>query len=64
MYFPLTYSYRSFFFLQNCEKENPVNPPKVRTLPVKEFQKNIAQSGGNIMDNGGTPVTDRGVVWI
>jgi len=37
--------------------------PKVTTLPVTSFYKDTGIGGGNITDNGGAPITERGVCW-
>ena len=37
--------------------------PLVETLPVTNITSTTAQSGGNVIDDGGVPVTSRGVVW-
>jgi uncharacterized protein (TIGR02145 family) len=42
---------------------NPGNLATLSTLPVIDITDTSATSGGNISDNGGTPVTQRGVVW-
>ena len=42
---------------------NPGQLATLSTLPVGNITGNAATSGGNITNNGGTPVTQRGVVW-
>jgi len=39
------------------------NPPTVTTDPVTEITLTTAKSGGTITNDGGEPVTNRGVVW-
>jgi hypothetical protein len=42
---------------------NAVNTPTVTTANVTEITADSARSGGNITDEGGAPVTARGVCW-
>jgi uncharacterized protein (TIGR02145 family) len=42
---------------------NPANLATITTLPIGNITSNTASSGGNITNNGGTNVTQRGVVW-
>ena len=42
---------------------NPGNLATISTLPIGNITSTSATSGGNITNNGGTPVTQRGVVW-
>lgn len=42
---------------------NPGQLATLSTLPVGNITGNASTSGGNITNNGGTPVTQRGVVW-
>ena len=42
---------------------NPGNLATISTLPIGNITSTSATSGGNISNNGGTPVTQRGVVW-
>ena len=49
--------------LISCEKENDPEPPTISTLSVIEITTHTAQSGGNIIDDGGDMVTSRGLVW-
>ena len=37
--------------------------PTVTTAGVTQISANAAQGGGNVLDDGGNPVTNRGVVW-
>ncbi len=50
-------------FTFGCDKEDPVELPKINTSSVTEITTNTAKSGGNITDDGGASVTSRGVVW-
>lgn len=51
----------SLIMFSGCEEE-PL-PPTVNTLPVTDVALDSAKSGGNVTDDGGEPVTARGVVW-
>ena len=42
---------------------NPANAPTVTTANVTEITADSARSGGNVTDEGGAPVTVRGVCW-
>ncbi len=42
---------------------SPGNLATISTLPIVSITSISATSGGNITGNGGTPVTQRGVVW-
>jgi uncharacterized protein (TIGR02145 family) len=42
---------------------NPGNLASISTLPIGNITGTTATSGGNITNNGGTPVTQRGIVW-
>jgi uncharacterized protein (TIGR02145 family) len=42
---------------------NPGQLATITTLPIGNIANNTAASGGNITNNGGTSVTQRGVVW-
>ncbi len=39
------------------------NIPAVTTDPLSDITNNSAKSGGNVTDEGGVPVTSRGVCW-
>lgn len=41
----------------------PDNLPTLTTLPITNITSNTASSGGNITNDGGTPITQRGLVW-
>ncbi len=49
--------------INSCEKDEIYEPPKINTLTVTEVTTNSAISGGNITDDGGADITERGVVW-
>jgi len=40
-----------------------IDPPTVVTLEVECIRKESIESGGEVTDDGGMPVTDRGVCW-
>jgi phosphodiesterase/alkaline phosphatase D-like protein len=42
---------------------NGIHTPTVNTVNVTHITANSARSGGNVTDNGGSPVTARGVCW-
>lgn len=42
---------------------NPGNLATIITLPINNIGTSTAISGGNITNNGGTAVTQRGIVW-
>ncbi len=54
----------AFIFI-SCEKdeENQTSLPTLSTLDVTEIMQTTATSGGNITNDGGAFITDRGVVW-
>lgn len=41
----------------------PITIPSLTTLPVSRIASNTAESGGNIYNDGGSPVIFRGVCW-
>ncbi|MCR9100453.1 MAG: hypothetical protein NXI25_10910 [bacterium] len=54
--------------LSNCEKDgDPIAPagntPILTTIEATEVTATTAKAGGNITDDGGSPVTQRGVCW-
>ncbi len=59
--FSFLMTFASLLIFSGCE-EDPV-PPTVETLPVTDVELDSAKSGGNVTDNGGEPVTARGVIW-
>jgi uncharacterized protein (TIGR02145 family) len=42
---------------------NPGNLATISTLPIGNITGTAANSGGDITSNGGTPITQRGIVW-
>jgi hypothetical protein len=46
----------------SCKKENN-SLPSLSTQSIDSITSSTASSGGTILDEGGTPVTQRGVVW-
>ena len=50
-------------FMNSCSKENPAKAPVLSTSPINDITSVTAICGGNITDNGGATVTDRGVCW-
>ena len=42
---------------------NPTHTPTVNTFRVTEITADSAVCGGNVVENGGSPVTSRGVCW-
>ena len=44
-------------------KSEDINPPSILTSPVNSITIVSAISGGNIIDNGGSAITSRGVCW-
>ena len=42
---------------------NPGNLATLTTLPIGNITDIAATTGGNITNDGGTPVTQKGVVW-
>src|SRR5690606_9040402 len=47
----------------NLDSLTTLDLAKVTTLKPSSFFQNTAQGGGDIIDDGGTEVTQRGVVW-
>jgi uncharacterized protein (TIGR02145 family) len=47
------------FTTENC----PAGLPVVTTNPIGSITENAAQGGGNVVDNGESPVQARGVCW-
>lgn len=41
----------------------PIGEPTVTTTAVSGITQNTAISGGNVTDDGGSPVTERGICW-
>ncbi len=53
----------TLFLITGCEKDDPVELPELSTVPPSDIGSSSAVSGGYITDDGGSPVTDRGIVW-
>lgn len=51
--------------LNSCEKAEPLKPelPTVLTLNVNSITPSSAMSGGFVIIDGGSPITNRGVCW-
>jgi hypothetical protein len=47
----------------NLDSLTTLNYPVVTTLSVSSFVNNTATGGGNVLSDGGSPVTTRGVCW-
>ena len=47
----------------SCKKDEPAKIPVLSTAPVTNLTAVTATSGGTISDDGGAPVTARGVCW-
>lgn len=51
-------------FLSSCEKDDAnYTDPILLTTEVSEIRQTTAVAGGNVINDGGLPVTARGVVW-
>jgi uncharacterized protein (TIGR02145 family) len=48
-----------FLILNSCIKN--INPPSVTTSPITEITWEYAISGGEVIDDGGSPITARGI---
>lgn len=53
----------SILLISSCKKDDPPTPPTVKTTIISEITQSTATGGGEIEDNGGEPVTKRGVCW-
>ncbi len=56
----------AFLVFISCDKQNPkprIKLPVVNTASVSDILNTSAKSGGNVTDDGGSQVTERGVVW-
>jgi hypothetical protein len=47
----------------NCEDPGSQNTPTVTTSPIIQLDLTTASCGGNVIDDGGSSVTARGVCW-
>ena len=52
----------SILFISSCEKDKP-EPPIVSTVAVTAVSYTTATSGGNVTEEGGTTVVEKGVCW-
>jgi uncharacterized protein (TIGR02145 family) len=59
----LTNSVGTYYGQQNSFKTLSLNVPTLSTSPIINIKSISAQGGGNITSNGGSIVTERGVVW-
>ena len=50
-------------FLNSCEKDDPKSLAVLTTTGVTEITQTTAISGGNISNDGGAPITSRGICW-
>jgi hypothetical protein len=50
-------------FAMGCKEEETIELPVVGTISLSEITSNSAIGGGSITDNGGAPITARGVCW-
>jgi hypothetical protein len=50
-------------FWMGCKKDAPVFSPAIITTEISNLTETTAISGGNIADDGGAPVIERGVCW-
>ncbi len=50
-------------FFWGCEKDNPASLPSINTLPVSDVEITRVRTGGEVTDDGGAFVANRGVVW-
>jgi uncharacterized protein (TIGR02145 family) len=46
-----------------CKKDNPESLAFISTVPINDIGASSALSGGNISNDGGSPITSRGVCW-
>ena len=47
----------------SCKKDNPAKLATINTSLITDIQADSAKCGGNITDNGGASITERGLVW-
>jgi uncharacterized protein (TIGR02145 family) len=53
----------TLMFLFSCEEKDISLPPKVVTASIDHISATTAQVGGNVTNDGGAGVTERGVYW-
>lgn len=51
------------FFVSSCNEDNNVDIPELSTTAITDITDVTAISGGNIISDGGSTVTNRGVCW-
>jgi len=51
------------FFFQNCKKEATKTFPTVTTATITNITEYTATSGGEVISDGGSEVTGRGICW-
>jgi YD repeat-containing protein len=49
--------------IASCSKKDSITPPALSTATISNISSATASSGGNVSDDGGTPVLQRGVCW-
>lgn len=59
----LTGCWLLFVFLISACREDPPEPPIVKTTAISEITQTTATGGGEIIANGGKPITKRGICW-
>lgn len=47
----------------SCKKKDEPQVPEITTLAVSQIATDFANSGGNVISDGGVPITSRGLVW-
>ena len=47
----------------NCTKIIYISEPSVKTISVTNIKSTSATSGGNVVDDGGKPIIERGLCW-
>lgn len=61
--YPVLVAIMQVFFFLNCKKEATKTFPTVTTAPMTNITGYTATSGGEIISDGGSEVTARGVCW-
>ena len=62
----IIYYFLVALFFIGCSKKDELpssKPPEIITIEVTSITSEAALSGGNIINDGGSPVTERGVCW-
>ena len=52
----------SIFLIHSCKKDK-LSPPVITAIRISSISYNTTISGGNVIDDGGSVVTARGVCW-